>query len=282
MPMANLFSGLDEFGLGNLTEIDIYEEKEKEDVKKPISEENAFAEEDIIFDKTYTCPVCDKEFKSKNVKTGKVKLLSLDTDLRPRYQYADPLKYDAIVCPNCGYAALNRFFKYVTETQAGLIQKNISVAFRGLRATGDVYSYDDAISRHKLALINAIVKKSKTSERAYTCLKTAWIIRGKVENLSKDLPDYKSQISNLEKEEADFVAKAYDGFEEAFGKEVFPMCGMDENTITLLVADLARRTGKYDAAGRWISKLLIARDANERIKAKAREIKDLIKENKSL
>lgn len=281
--MANLFSGLDAFGLGDLTEMNIYDEKEKDDVKKPIKDEKAaFAEDDIIFDKTYTCPVCDKEFKAKNVKSGKVKLLSLDTDLRPRYQFADPLKYDAIVCPSCGFAALNRFFKYVTATQAGLIQKNISAAFRGLKPTGDVYSYDDAITRHKLALVNAIVKKSKTSERAYTCLKTAWVIRGKAENLSQSLPDYESQISILEKEEAEFIAKAYDGFEESFGKETFPMCGMDENTITLLVADLARRSGKYDAAGRWISKLLIARDANERIKAKAREIKDLIKENKSL
>jgi uncharacterized protein (DUF2225 family) len=111
-------------------------------------------------------------------------------------------------------------------------------------------------------------------------LKTAWVIRGKSEHLPKNLPDYDKQLVELGKEELDFIAKAYDGFEEAFSKEVFPMCGMDENTITLLVADLARRIGKYEEASRWISKVLIARDANERIKAKAREIKDMIKDNK--
>jgi uncharacterized protein (DUF2225 family) len=279
--MANLFSGLDEFGLGNLTEMNVYDEKEKEESKKVASEDkNAFAEEEIIFDKTFTCPVCDNEFKSKMVKSGKIKLVSLDTDLRPRYQFMDPLKYDAIVCPHCGFAALNRFFNYVTSTQAGLIQKNISASFKGLKPSGDVLSYDDAISRHKLALVNAIVKKSKTSERAYTCLKTAWLLRGKAESLSPKLPDYDRQVSSLNQEELDFIAKAYDGFEEAFSKEVFPMCGMDEVTITLLVADLARRIGKYDEAGRWISKVLISRDANERIKQKAREIKDMIKESK--
>ncbi|MDF2611311.1 MAG: hypothetical protein K0R92_2785 [Lachnospiraceae bacterium] len=279
--MANLFSGLDAFGLGNLSNMDVYDEKEKEEGKKQTSvEKPAFAEEDIIFDKTYTCPVCDKEFKTKMVKSGKVKLLSLDSDLRPRYQFADPLKYDAIVCPNCGFAALSRFFQYVTSTQIGLIQKSISASFRGLKPFGDVFSYDDAIARHKLALVNAIVKKSKTSERAYTCLKTAWVIRGKAENLPENTPDYKNQISLLEKEELDFLAKAYDGFDEAFSKETFPMCGMDENTITILVADLARKIGKYDEAGRWVSKVLISRDANERIKAKAREIKDMIRENK--
>ncbi|MDD3173842.1 MAG: DUF2225 domain-containing protein [Herbinix sp.] len=277
--MANLFSGLEAFGLGNLSGMDVYEEKGKENSKN--QDENAkpsFSEEDTIFDKTFTCPVCDKEFKSKTVKSGKVKLLALDTDLRPIYEKMDPLKYDAIVCPNCGFGALNRFFKYVTATQASLIKKNISAAFRGIKDTASIFDYDDAIGRHKLALVNAIVKKSKTSERAYTCLKTAWVIRGKSEHLPKNLPDYSEQIVELEKEELDFITKAYVGFEEAFTKEGFPMCGMDEVTITLLMAELARKTGKYDEANRWISKVLISRDANERIKQKARDIKDLIKD----
>ena len=78
------------------------------------------------------------------------------------------------------------------------------------------------------------------------------------------------------------MSKAYDGFVEAFSTEAFPMCGMDENTNTILVADVARRIGKYDEAGRWISKVLISRDANERIKSKAREIKDLIKKDNNV
>ncbi|HKL98734.1 MAG TPA: DUF2225 domain-containing protein [Mobilitalea sp.] len=281
--MANLFSGLEEFGLGNLSEINVYDEKEKEDSKNPASEEKAaFSEEDIIFDKTHVCPVCDEEFKSKMVKSGKIKLLSLDTDLRPRYQFADPLKYDVILCPRCGYAALSRFFKYVTNAQAALIKKNISASFHGVKETGDIYTYDDSISRHKLALINAIVKKSKTSERAYICLKIAWVIRGKSENLPKNTPNYDNVIAGLEKEELEFITNAYEGFAEAFMKENFPMCGMDENTITVLVSDLARKVKKYDEAGRWISKVLISREASERIKTKAREIKDMIKEEKSI
>ena len=193
----------------------------------------------------------------------------------------DPLKYDAVACPVCGFAALNRFFKFVSSAQANLIKSNISINFRGLKETGNVFSYDDAIARHKLALVNAIVKKSKISERAYTCLKTGWVIRGKAENLPKDTTNYNKVVEELKVEEADFLLKAYIGFGEAFSKESFPMCGMDETTITLMMAELARRTGKFDEAGRWVSRILISRDANERIKQKAREIKDLIKEQKS-
>jgi uncharacterized protein (DUF2225 family) len=280
--LANLFSGLEAFGLGNLSGMDVYEAKEKEAVKGTVqSEKDAFSEEDVIFDKTFNCPVCDSEFKTKTVKSGKVKLQSLNTDLRPIYQNMDPLKYDAIVCPKCGFAALNRFFKYVTSAQATLVKTNISASFRGLKESGNIFTYDDAIARHKLALVNSIVKKAKTSEKAYTCLKTAWVIRGKAENLSKELPDYKQQLEALAKEELDFLLKAYDGFDEAFSKESFPLCGMDEITITLLMAELARRVGKYDDSSRWISRVLISKDANERIKEKARDIKELLRENKN-
>lgn len=281
--MSNLFSGLDALGLGPLENIDVYSSENtngKAGGDKNVSSASAkpkMVEADVIFDKTFTCPVCDKEFKSKNVKTGKVKLLSADSDLRPKYQLVDSLKYDAVVCPYCGYAALNRFFNYMTGAQAKLIKAQISANFKGISQDGDIYTYDDAIMRHKLALVSTIVKRGKTSEKAYTCLKLAWMYRGKAESLPSDTPDYDKVKKELTDEELDCIKNAYDGFLNAFSKETFPMCGMDENTVTYLAADLARRCGKYEEASRWISKVLTSRDANERIKTKAREIKDLIR-----
>lgn len=279
--MSNLFSGLEEFGLGKLSnDLEVFENKEvaqkKEDAETEAVPE--FSEADILFDKTMTCPVCDQTIKARTIKTGRVKLLSADTDLRPRYQDVDSLKYDAIVCPNCGYAALRRFFSYMTSGQAKLVKEKISANFKGINQEMEVYSYDDAISRHKLALVNAIVKNSKLSERAYICLKTAWLLRGKRETLPKDTADYKNVTVQLQEEENDFIEKAYRGFKDAFAKESFPMCGMDEVTCTYLVADLARRSGEFDDASRWISRVLVSRNANDRIKEKARDIKELIRE----
>lgn len=281
--MSNLFSGLDAFGLGKLENMQVYgsDEGAKSGTNaNNKAEKPKITEADLLFDKTFQCPVCDKEFKSKTVKTGKVKLISADTDLRPKYQLVDSLKYDAIICPHCGYGALNRFFNYMMSSQAKSIKEHISKNFKGIKEEGEVYTYDEAISRHKLALVNTIVKKGKTSERAYTCLKIAWLLRGKLENLPADIAHAEKVKVQLKKEEKELILNAYEGFVAAFSKEVFPMCGMDENTTTYLVADLARRCGKYEEASRWISKVLISRDANERIKTKAREIKDLIKEEK--
>lgn len=286
--MANLFSGLEAFGLGKMSNMEVYGSEEKADKKEGRgageAEKTVITETDYIFDKSFICPVCDKDFKSKTVKTGKVKLISADSDLRPKYQIVDSLKYDAICCPHCGYSALNRFFNYMTSVQAKLIREQISASFKGIAAEGDSYSYEDAIARHKLALVNTIVKRGKLSERAYTCLKTAWLLRGKRESIieakgKEQLTDAdKAAIKLLLSEEGAFLTNAYEGFSEAFSKELFPMCGMDEHTTTYLVADLARRIGKYDEANRWISKVLISKDANERIKAKARELKTSLKE----
>lgn len=279
--MANIFSGLEEFGLGKMSGLDVYatDEKAKKAEQANGEEKVQVVESDFIFEKSFNCPVCDKSFKTKTVKTGKVKLISADTDLRPKYQHMDSLKYDVIACPHCGYAALNRFYNYMTSPQAKLIKENISASFKGLAAEGEVLSYDEAIARHKLALVNTIVKKGKISERAYTCLKTAWLLRGKAESLAEQeqTEAIRKEIKNLHEEEFEFIKNACDGFMEAFSKESFPLCGMDENTMMYLIADLARRSGRLEESSRWISRVLISRDANERIKSKARELKDMLK-----
>ena len=279
--MANLFSGMEEFGLGKLSnQLDVYEVKEENPKKDGQEEVHIVREAELLFHKTMICPVCDGQFKAKTIRTGKVKLLSADTDLRPKYSQVDSLKYDAIVCPKCGYSALRRFFDSVTSVQAKLIKEKISMNFKGIHQEMEFYTYDDAIVRHKLALVNSIVKSAKLSERAYICLKTAWLFRGKRESLPTDTPDYEKEIQSLQHEEDEFISKAYVGFKDAFMKETFPMCGMDEVTCTYLVADLARRCGEYDEASRWISDVITNRVATDRIKEKARDIKELIMEEK--
>lgn len=280
----SLFSGLEKYGLGKLDDIDV-KEKKKEETKqaqrkpapKPVPQVN---ETDMIFDKSYTCPVCDSKFRTKTIKTGKIHLISQDTDLRPRYKNIDSIKYDVVACPNCGYAALARFFASIMPSQAKLIKENITKNFTGLAKIDGAYTYDYALGNYQLALANAMVKRAKSSEKAYTCLKTAWLCRGKAESMDGSEPEYEKIIHELKEEEKSLMLKAYEGFKEAFTKENFPMCGMDELTVTYLVAELARRAGDYDESARYISRILTSRVASERIKDKARSIKELIDEDK--
>lgn len=277
-----IFSGLESFGLGKLKDKDLYEDEKEKAAKARTAAGVAGApkaevtEKDVLLDKTFKCTLCDKEFTAKIVRTGKAKLLSADTDLRPRYSPVDSTKYEALVCPHCGYAALSKFFPRLMPAQAKMIKENICANFKGLPEYGEIYTYDDAIARYKLALVNTVVKKAKLSERAYTCLKLAWVIRGKQETLPKDTENYETVMKQLKAEEDELIRNAYEGFESAFSKENFPLCGMDEPTATYLVADLARRSGEYEKANRWVSQIITSRSAPDRVKEKARQIKELI------
>ncbi len=273
--MSSIFSGLESLGLKGVEKVDVFEDaaEKKAEQAKQQEAKKVVQEEDYLFDKSYTCPVCDREFKCRMIRTGKVRLVGADSDLRPRYQGIDSLKYDAILCPKCGYAALNRYFNFVMASQAKNIKEKISSSFSYQQENELVYSYDDAIMRHKMALLNTVIKKGKCSERAYTCLKLAWLCRGKREMLMQE-EHKKEDIQKLVEEEKELIANAYEGFESAFSKEDFPMCGMDQYTMLYLLAELARRIGKVDEAKRYISKVLVARDAQPRIKNKAFELKE--------
>ena len=83
-----------------------------------------------LFDKKYTCPICENEFTAKTVKSGKARLLKTEMDLRNIYEGIEPLKYDVILCPKCGYAALARFFATVTAVQEKYITEKITPNFK--------------------------------------------------------------------------------------------------------------------------------------------------------
>ncbi|MBO5473946.1 MAG: DUF2225 domain-containing protein [Lachnospiraceae bacterium] len=274
--MAGLLSGLEQFGLTNLENMNLYEEEKKAEQGAERKAAPVMQEQDFLFDKSFTCPICDREFKARTVKIGKAKLAGSDLDLRPRYEQIDLLKYDVIMCPSCGYAALSRFFKFLTSPQAKNIQKTISATFKPQKETQEIYTYDEALERYKLTLANAIVKQAKASEKAYICLKTAWLLRGKAEHLDKNLPDYEAQKKQCEEEENEFLRNALEGFLAARQTESFPMCGMDEPTVDYLIAVTAMRFEQYDVSSRLIAGILTSASANPRMKDKARDVKEML------
>lgn len=274
----NLFSDLSKIGLSMLSDMELYESENKTAVagKKDDGAAVVMVEQDYLFDKGYKCPVCDTEFKTKAVRVGKAKMIGADTDLRPKYQGVDSLKYDCIVCNKCGYASLSRFFNNVTDGQAKLIKANISAHFKGVEDKGETYSYEDAIIRHQLALANTVVKKSKASEKAYTCLKLAWLIRGQAETLPEDTPDKAKVVEVLKLKEKEYISKAYEGFIVALSKEMPPICGMDEWTCVYLVAELARKCEDYAKSMKLLSDLIVSKTASAKLKEKAREMRKLL------
>ena len=265
-----LLSGLESLGLGKMQETEVFEKETPKEEKGEVATANKKTELDVLFDKTFKCPVCDNEFTSKMIRAGKNKLVKQELDLRAIYDTADAVKYEPVVCPKCGFAALNRFFKPMAVAQEKLIKEKISANFKGIEQPEGAYSYDDAILRYKLVLASTVVKGGKNSEKAYVCLKMGWTYRGKAENLPEDTPNREAVLKELKAAELECLQNAYGGFVSAFSQESFPMCGMDEMTVTYLAAELARRIGKTEEAARLASTIITSRSASERIKDRAR------------
>lgn len=287
--MSDLFSGLEKFGFDKLDMDNIFEDEKAKPAAGAGEKKEAVIpkEEDFLLDKGMQCPICDNVFKTRAVKNGRARRLDSDRDLRPKYEYIDPIKYDVSSCPKCGYTAINRYFGHLSGIQAKMIREEICSKFKPDSISKEVvsYTYDEAIERYKLALITTIAKKGKASEKAYACLKLAWLYRGKKEEIIAKNPELsdanKASVAEAQKMEMAFYAQAFDGFIKAMSSESYPMCGMEQNTVDFLIANMAYNLKKFDVASRMVATLLTSRTVSKQIKDKALVLKeDIIAEIK--
>lgn len=272
-----LFSGLEKLGFKN-TNMKIFTKEEHKVVQnkeKKKHVEEPLKEEDCLFHKSYTCPVCDEKFKCLTVKTGKIRSMGQDDDLRPIYKEMEPLKYDAVVCPKCGYAALAKYFAVVMPVQMKRIRDKVCPQFQGIEVSEQTYTYEEAIIRYKMVLLCDVMGGVHNGRKAYTCLKMAWLIRSKLKNEGEQLKPEERKV--LEQDEMECIQNAYEGYCLAFSSETFPISGMDETTLTYLCAQLAYRLGKYNESLQLLSKIIANTHISQRIKDRALNLKDQIR-----
>ena len=277
-----LLSGLEKFGLSGEGIGNLFAEEEKEPLKKeeekPKKEEVVVTESDFLLVKRVKCPVCDQTFPSKVVKSGKARRLQPDDDLRPRHETIDTIKYDVVSCPYCGYTSMIRYFNQVSPAQRKLLRENVMANFRPDSAyipemDTTPYTYDEAIDMYKLAVFNTVVRRGKTSEKAYECLKIAWLYRGKIEELERQMPGSQTIVS-LQKEMMEFYEQAFEGFQKAISSELYPICGMDQQTLDLLLATMGYKLGKYEVSSRYIQAVLLSKNATKATKQRAEDLKE--------
>lgn len=272
-----LFSGLEKLGFKNMG-MEVFG---KEEGKRPPVEEKKkkatepLKEEDCLFLKSYNCPICDGNFKCLTVKTGKIRSVAQDDDLRPIYREMEPLKYDAVVCPNCGYAALAKYFPVMMKVQSKKIREKVIPQFQGIEVSENKYSYEEALLRYKMVLLCDVMGDVQNGRKAYTCLKMAWLIRSKMINEGEELKP--EERKELESDELECIQNAYEGYCMAFSSEAFPISGMDEITLSYLCAELAYRLGKYSESLRLLSNIIANTHVPQRIKDKALILKDQIR-----
>lgn len=253
----NIFSGLEDLGFDDISKVDLYTKEEKKQELKQKKEENPL---DLLYDAEVTCPVCGAKFKAKCLKTNVSRVTSQDSDFYKKYNKVPPYYYDVWLCNICGYAAMKGDFSKLRDAQKEEVQLKISNRWHG-KLYPDVYTVDIAIERYKLALLNYFTINSKSSKKAMTCLKIAWMYRSKEDSTNELI----------------FLNQALDGFNDAFMNEDFPIYGMDKFTIMYLIGELSRRVGKNDIALSWFSKVITSPGVPPKIKDLAIDQKEVVR-----
>ena len=284
--MDKILSGLAKFGLDENLVNNLFEDEKSTSQRGGNSsgakEVEPPKETDFLLLKTVRCPICDGTFRTVVIKTGRAKRKEPDLDLRPRFEYIDTNKYNVASCPKCGFTAVDRYFANMPSVQMKLIREGVLAKFKTPPAKPveelAPISYDTALDLYKIALYTSVVKKAKNSEKAYACLKIAWLLRGKMEELSVDAEKNKEEIAKCKAEYDTFYKQAFDGFVKAISSESYPMAGMDQSTVDLLIAAMAYNLGQYEYASRFVSSLIVSRTAGANIKNRAHELKEKIVE----
>ncbi|MCR5420200.1 MAG: DUF2225 domain-containing protein [Lachnospiraceae bacterium] len=285
--MHGILSGLDKIGITGMSNMDIYGDpgkngEEDSTGKLPGTWFSEAVEKDFLYDKSHSCPVCHNEFKTPTVRANKLRPMGADYDLRPRFEGIDPLKYEVVMCHECGYAALGNYFDKMTVAQAGLIREGITKHYKKFDATS-TFTYDQAFLRYQLALGNAVIKRSKASEKAYLCLKMAWLLRGKKEAIDGGVLEYEpgkyaDTIREIEVMQKELLGNAIEGFIKAKQSESFPICGIDRTTLDYIIAAEAVNVEDYALALQILNDLIkkpgISKEMEQRCHALMIRIKD--------
>ena len=236
------------------------------------------SESALLLDKSYVCPVCEKKIKAKCIKTNVAKFTKTDMDLHPVYSNICMTKYDTISCTGCGYTALTRYFPTITSIQKMHLEKKMKATFKPPveEPVYEEYSFDVALKRLKLALICSMYKEGASSEIGYVCLKINWLYQDMAESISEE--DEKAVLlkQSYEQESLNFSKKAYEYLCKARFEEESPICGMDDTTFDYLLAALGYKSGDYKSAMRYLSSVASDRNASERLKDKAYDLKQLL------
>jgi uncharacterized protein (DUF2225 family) len=142
-----------------------------------------------------------------------------------------------------------------------LVLSNVTPKWKP-REYPDILDEKLAIERYKLALLNALLLDLADSTKAMLSLKIAWMHR----------------ILNNTDQETVFLKQALEGFNNAYIYEVFPIYGLQRDSLMYLLGELNRKLGNSQEALQWFSKTIVSVNSSYRVKEMARNGRDLIKD----
>ncbi|UMZ74103.1 DUF2225 domain-containing protein [Natranaerofaba carboxydovora] len=193
-------------------------------------------ENEVLYDKKYTCPLCESKFTTKKTRPSRLKVIRQDEDFYKQYEGVNPNYYLVNICPSCGYAFTDNFGK-LTPEKVEIIKTNVTDKWTE-RDFGVIRDWNMALESFKLGFLCGKLKEENLNVLAGLLLHIAWLYRE----------------AEDEQNELRFIENARDFYLEVYEKDT----SGDINLARLLylLGELEKRLGNEKKAVTWFSRIV--------------------------
>ncbi|NLU51949.1 MAG: DUF2225 domain-containing protein [Clostridiaceae bacterium] len=192
-----------------------------------------------IYSSHAKCPVCESEFEYTKVRSKAIKLKQQDSDFCPWYEGENPVLYEAVICPECGYGSHITNIDKISRNEKAKVREKISSRWHKRSFSGK-RDIDKALEAFKIVLLNLKEREAPSSEIAKISMRIAWLYRYK---------------EDRESEKA-FLNYALKYYVDSFKNEDFSRNGIDTYTLIFIIGELYRRLEHYEDSMQWFSRLI--------------------------
>jgi len=148
------------------------------------------------------------------------------------------------------------FTEPISDTQKKLILQNITPHFKNVDYPQKL-TVAMAIERYKLALLNTIIRETSMGEKAYFCMKLAWLSRVNSDIASRN----------------NFAKLAISAYKTALAQEKLPIMSLSDDTILYIMAAFYSFLEDYEESLKLLSTVVVSKTASDKLKDRARDLK---------
>ncbi len=213
--------------------------------------------ETYLFDKDTECPVCEKKFPVRMMRSSKLRLDKVDNDMRQRFEEFEPLWYAVWICPHCFYSNFNFEFKQISDAlkpkiieHGKTLQGKVNLNFSIPRKIDEVFlSYYMALQTLQQN------GKPEPGKFAKVWLRLSW--------LYSDVGD---------EEMYDFTTReAYTAFKDSFFNSRRDSSVEQDQRLNLLLGELSLRVGEKEEAMKFYRDAIVRKSGGNNVLNKQAE-----------
>ncbi|MEF2968480.1 DUF2225 domain-containing protein [Paenibacillus sp. M1] len=183
-----------------------------------------------------TCGNCEQTFSTSRVRPSFKRAVRTDTDFCGYYRAENPDFYVVRVCPYCGFASTENFNPRLSDMQRTKFYEGIGSKFVQ-RDYGGHRDWETALEAYKLGLLCAQTIGEKERIVASLLQHIAWLYRYR-ENREQEQRFLKFSLESY--------IRVYE-LEDSQGSDA---------RLMYLIGELHRRTGNYNEAVKWFSRVI--------------------------